>query len=224
MNVRYKTGKTEMMGRKKELDILDLEDRNIEVIELRYTAVKRIRISEQICGFQDYFVRRNRNNEVIDIKGVNDVPITFYPDERGVGYGYMVKTRRNMHLLAGILKDKQCKPTDAKVLKELENIQDKMHFVKEINLRDTSLDGVLIANKTKAERTLARNEALKEQIRIAQAEKENDELEKELKRLQAEDAKGDSADTKTKVDDTKKPADTNAVAAPKTPAKPADKK
>lgn len=180
MNVRYRVGKTEKIGRNKELDIMDLEDEGIEFVELRWTRTRKVLMSEQICGFQDYIIMRNRQGDKMDRRAVSDSSLVFWPDERNVGYAYMLKTTRNMILLAGILKDKICKPTDSEVVKELKVLQKKFHFKAVADLRDHSLDGVLKRKATKERHAELRNADLKEKIRARKVEQENEELEREL--------------------------------------------
>lgn len=187
MKVRYRVGKSELIGKNKEMDMMDIEDQGFEYLELRWIKDRKISMAQQICGFQDVSVMRNREGDAVDFIPINDSPVYFRPGENKVGWGYMLKTDRNMHLLAGILKNELCKAADPRDAKELEEIVKKLNYKRKIDLRDTTLDGVLSVQKSQDQKTLLKNESLKERIRIAKANLENEALEKELYALEHPD-------------------------------------
>ena len=63
VSVKYRQGKNEKVGHDKQMDIDDLDDIGVDTIELRWTRTRKVRIREQIVGFQDYAFARNRHGD-----------------------------------------------------------------------------------------------------------------------------------------------------------------
>lgn len=213
MRVRYAIGKGEKVGKSLEMDIDDAQDKyGIEYIELRWTKFDTITTHQVVKGLQAVSIMRGRNGSVAAAKLVFDSAVEFRPDERGRGFAYVPKTEKNIIKIAGLFAANYVRPTDDGILKEIkEIIASDDNTIKMKNKRDTAIDAALNVRTQKT--VLRRNEKLKEELAVIEAEEENARLEEKIAALRK--AKVDAEKTEEVEEVTPEPVDDAKVDAEK---------